>query len=135
MNKLTRTACAIALATCLSGAGAGSTLAAGYSTFYTDLYPSQCAWKGVAKTYYESGSSNSEVHVRGRWYLDPNNNGGFYQQYGPDEDHQYGSGAKEARVAHNQPSGGQHRVEGRHWGSPWGSASYLTQATAGQYFC
>lgn len=119
----------------LLAASASTALGAGYSTFYSDNYPSECSWKGVAKTYYESGSPSSEVHVRGRWYWDPNSNGGWYEEWGPLEDHKYGSGAREARVAHNQPSYGQHRVEGRHWGSPWGATSMLTQATAGQYYC
>lgn len=100
--------------------------AAGFSTFWYDI--GNCTVKGVAKTYYENGSSGSSyVSVRGRWYGSQNAEN-FYQVWGPISASASGGGPREARVAHNRGSAQFGRVDGRHWGSPWGSSSYLTRA-------
>ncbi len=104
----------------------GSTAhAAGYSSWYRDNYPSGCYFTGIAKTYYDNGSSSSNVSVRARFYI---STGGAYSEesWSPLQTTASGSGPREARVAHNQSYQYFKKLEARHWGTPWGSNSYLT---------
>lgn len=122
-------ACLMAIACCSAPSSAS---AAGYSTFWYQPGPG-CGYRGVSKTYYESGSASSWVSARGDFYYGA---GSSWYSLGPQlTDYQSGGGAREARVAMDVVSTNPNLVNGTHRGSPWGSATNFSSATKPGYGC